>query len=289
MFEAMTASLAAIEILKEEDSGRIYISDEKLRIPDFRLVLKDGSQMLIEVKNFYQGEDAQRPFELESDYIDGLKLYADAMKCTFFVAIYWSRWNIWTLVRPDVFENRGKTKIVPLMQALKANHMASLGDYSVGTKFPLRMVMFADKSKPRSVAADGAASFTVSNVEFSCADRLIEDALEQRIAMHLMFFGKWNYESEARIVENQIETVEHRWVPDEDHEQGFEIVESLSGMFSTFYKFATQDEGKIENLQLDVTPGSWGCLIPEDYRGKALPLWRFTLEPSKPLINPCPE
>jgi hypothetical protein len=88
MFEAMTASLGAIDILKEEDSGRIYVSDEKLKIPDFRLVLKDGSQMLVEVKNFHQDEDAQRPFALESDYLEGLTLYAGAMKCTLLVAVY---------------------------------------------------------------------------------------------------------------------------------------------------------------------------------------------------------
>ena len=280
MFEAMTASLGAIEILKQEDSGGIYVSEDKLQVPDFRLILKDGSEMLVEVKNFYQGEDARRPFGLDTDYLEGLTLYANAMKCTLMLAIYWSRWNIWTLVRPEVFENRGETKTVHLEQALMGNQMATLGDYSVGTKFPLTMLMFADKSKPRSVAADGAGTFTISNVELYCAGRLIEEALEKRIATHLMFFGKWNYESEAKVLENQIELVEHRWVPDEDHEQGFEFVDSLSGMFSTYYRFTTQNEGKIENLQLDVSPGSWGRLVPKDYKGKALPLWRFTLEPS---------
>src|SRR5258708_29942358 len=98
--------------------------------------------------------------------------------------------------------------------------------------------------------------------------------MERRIATHLMFFAKWNYESEVKVIENQIEMVEHRWSPDEDHEQGFEFVDSLSGMFSAYYRFATQDEGKIESLHLEIPPGSWGHLIPRDYKGNALPLWR---------------
>ena len=35
MFEAMVASLGAIEILKQEDSGEIYAADEGFKVPDF--------------------------------------------------------------------------------------------------------------------------------------------------------------------------------------------------------------------------------------------------------------
>ena len=51
MFEALVVSLGAVEFIKQEDSGEIYASDERLKTPGFRLVLSDGSQMLVEVKN----------------------------------------------------------------------------------------------------------------------------------------------------------------------------------------------------------------------------------------------
>jgi len=35
-----------------------------MKVPDFRLVLKDGSQMLVEVKNFYQGPGEKRGVRL---------------------------------------------------------------------------------------------------------------------------------------------------------------------------------------------------------------------------------
>jgi len=282
MFESLVASLGKVQILKSEDSGEIYVSDESLKVPDFRLVLADGSQVLVEVKNFYQGEDARRAFKLDGGYLGGLVRYSKTMNCDLLLAIYWSRWNIWTLVKPDLFKVENEERTLDMLEAMKGNHMASIGDCSIGTRFPLSLVMHADKSKPRSIGAHGNVQFTISNVEAYCAGQRLTDPEERRIAIYLMFYGKWDYETEPRIVENEIELVEHRWVPEVDHEQGFEIVGSLSEMFSTFYKFATQEEGQVRELRLDISPGAWGSLVPEDYKGKALPLWRFTLQALQP-------
>jgi hypothetical protein len=280
MFESMVASLGAVQILKVEDSGEIYVSDETLKVPDFRLVLADGSQMLVEVKNFYQAKDPRQIFDLGADYLEGLARYSKAMSCNLLLAIYWAKWNIWTLVRPEEFKNQGGKRVLDMLEAMKANHMAILGDYSIGTRFPLSLVLHADRTKPRAIGPDGTAAFTIGRVEPYSAGHLIADTLERRIAACLMFYGKWEYEVEPRIVGNEIEAVEHRWIPEEDHNQGFEIVGSISEMFCTFYKFATQEEGQLGRLRLDITPGSWGTLIPNDYKGGALPLWRFKQEQS---------
>ena len=279
MFESLVASLGAVEILKQEDEGEIYVSDDTMRVPDFRVVLADSAQMLVEVKNFYP-TDARKPFELDADYLDGLVRYARAMNSNLQLAIYWARWNIWTLVPPEVFGAMDGKRRVELAEAMRANHMASLGDYSIGTRFPLSIVMYADKKKPRAVEENGTASFTVGSVEVCCAGQRIEDPLEKQIAVYLMMYGKWNYEAVPRIANGSVDSVEHHWMPMDDNEQGFEMVDSLSGMFSRFYTFATADEDKIARLRLDISPGSWGALIPKDYHGKVLSLWRFILEPS---------
>src|SRR5207237_10049330 len=65
MFEALLVSLGAVELLKQEDAGEIYAFDETLEVPDFRLVLRDGSQLLVEVKNFYQTNNARKSFEVD--------------------------------------------------------------------------------------------------------------------------------------------------------------------------------------------------------------------------------
>jgi hypothetical protein len=56
-----------------------------------------------------------------------------------------------------------------MLSAMQANHMAKVGDFGVGTRFPLSLVMRADKAKPRRVGPDGNGSFTVGNVELHCA------------------------------------------------------------------------------------------------------------------------
>lgn len=283
MFEALVASLGAVEILKQEDSGEIYAADgpeHTLKVPDFRLVLTEGSQMLVEVKNFYQTSDPKQSFSLDGNYFEGLIRYSKLMNCNLLLAVYWTKWNIWTLVPPEVFQKQGERRELGMLEAMKANHMASLGDYSVGTRFPLSVVMYADKTKPRSIGADGYFRFTISSVELWCGGRLITNSTERRIATYLMFYGTWSYDSEPKIADDQIEAVEHRWTPQRDNGQGFEIVGSLSQMFSTYYKSFTQDAGKVSRLRLNVTSGHWGRLIPKEYKSETLPLWRFVLEPS---------
>jgi hypothetical protein len=81
---------------------------------------------------------------------------------------------------------------------------------------------------------------------------------------------------------DEIDAMEHRCFPHEDHGWGFAIVDSMSELFCNFYKFATQEEEQVRNLRIDVSPGSLGKLIPNDYVGRDLPLWRFKLQPSPP-------
>ena len=59
MFEAFLVSLGEFELLKGEDSGRLF-PDVRYRVPDFRVVLKDGSHWLIEVKNVYEPDPLQQ-------------------------------------------------------------------------------------------------------------------------------------------------------------------------------------------------------------------------------------
>ena len=49
LFEAMIRSFAQFRVFKHEDNGTVY-GTGKLRVPDFRIVLDDGRQWLIEGK-----------------------------------------------------------------------------------------------------------------------------------------------------------------------------------------------------------------------------------------------
>src|SRR4029077_10708876 len=54
LFFAMVAELGAVRLIKQEDSGRLWSRQAGVRIPDYRIVLPDESQFLVEVKHYYQ-------------------------------------------------------------------------------------------------------------------------------------------------------------------------------------------------------------------------------------------
>lgn len=201
------------------------------------------------------------------------------MKCPLYIATYWVAWNTWTLVPDSAFTIDANRAILDLASAMQFNEMWSLGDLSVGTRFPLRLRLIVDKTKPRAIDENGVASFTIGSVELYCKDFEITQADEQRIATYLMLYGTWREENEVLTDGTTVDSVEFRLVPLRDNKQGFEIIGSLSEMFSSFYRQAIVQEGQVGQIKVDVSPGSLGQLIPQDYKGDALPLWRFILKP----------
>jgi hypothetical protein len=74
---------------------------------------------------------------------------------------------------------------------------------------------------------------------------------------------------------------------DEDNNQDFEMVGSLSRIISSNYMNAIGQHNDEENTQLIMPqqePEDFSVFIPEDYKGIALPLWRFTQKPSENVI-----
>ena len=64
------------------------------------------------------------------------------------------------------------------------------------------------------------------------------------------------------------------------HKSDPEQFDSLSNMISRHYIDLIRSDGKINKLIPDKQPEGVGALIPHDYKGKVLRLWRFTLKPN---------
>jgi hypothetical protein len=279
MFEALVVALGNVRIIKQEDAGDVYTSIDNLQLPDFRLVLLDDAHLLVEVKNFYS-KDPLDPFRMKQEYLEGLKAFARVMGCELKLAIFWVAINRWTLLSPTAFKSeRNEATITPL-EALPEDELSLLGDVHIATRFPLRMILRADTGQPQPVDQEGDASILVSGVELYCAGRLITEPLEQSIAHFLMLYGKWEYVGPtlARNADGLVEAIEHEWVPHGESGHEFAIIGSLSEMFSAFYRHRTSEEDQVDQLLVDVTPAQLGELIPKDYKGTDLPLWRFVLK-----------
>ncbi len=285
LFEALTVSLGGVKLLKREDAGELYADEDELEIPDYHIVLPDGHRLLVEVKNLHQTEPFKNPLILPERYVRGIRKYAELMNAPLRFAVFWVRWNAWTLVTPDVFRPTARGYELTFADAMINNDMGLLGDKAIGTVFPLKMRFVADADKPRTVGPDGVVIFTISDIKLFSKDNEITDEVERNIALYLTLYGKWEPvgPAAAKIVDGEFQYAEETFMPLDDDGQGFEIIGWLSSMYSAFYRQATASEGRIGQIRLEAVPGQLGQLVPEGYHGESLPLWIFILTPAHPL------
>lgn len=276
LFESLVVSLGGIQLIKQEDSGAAWTGRPHLKIPDYRIVLLDGTQFLAEVKHFHQGGKQMRPFAISKSYLRGLREYEELVGCPVKLAVYWSAWNQWTLVPLDVCEESERPSLT-LPRAIEANEMSELGDLWVGTVSPLRLRFVADTASPRRVSGDGTVTFTIADVQVFCGDRQLTRKREQSIAMWFMLYGSWEEKATAEIHDRQLVAMEFVGEPSEDTGQGFALVGTLSGLFSSMYLSSTSEGGAVSRLGVDVSSGSLASLIPADYESDELPVWRFRI------------
>lgn len=74
MFGFVAASLGQCQLIREEDAGEVYCADS-LSIPDYRLVLKSGTQLFVEVKNC-NSVGTEVPIKFRTDYLKRLEDYS---------------------------------------------------------------------------------------------------------------------------------------------------------------------------------------------------------------------
>jgi len=189
----MVANLGGAQLLKQEDTGDCYYEGDDICPPDFRIVTTSGDVMLVETKNHFS-KKALSPFRIRCSDLEKLERYAKQVGTPLRIAIYWAPWNLWTLNNPTRFARSGYHVQLEFRQATMQSEMAVLGDFVIGTRYPLVLRLITATDKPRSVSAEGVVTMTFKSFEITCADTLIEDKTEQNIALYLMMHGKWEYD-----------------------------------------------------------------------------------------------
>ena len=280
MFEYVVVSLDNIKMLKSEDSGSVYAKHEDISIPDFRIVDEKGNKFLVEVKNFYQ-TDPMLPYTLNKEYVDKLAHYAEICKLELKFAIYWCRWNKWTMVQLDKLTLVNGKYLLTFGDAFESNEMYIFGDAFIGTVPPLSLRLVANKNRPRNVEKDGKCSFVTVEVQFLCGDNVIRDINEKTIAYFLMMFGNWEIgDPVAEIEDNKLFSITYEAVPlERTPGQRFEMTGELSSMISKQFRWLTAPEGEVDMLGAESDESFLGKLIPNGYKGKDLLIWKFIMHP----------
>ncbi|MYT18466.1 hypothetical protein YWIDRAFT_08185 [Streptomyces sp. SceaMP-e96] len=291
-FEAVVVALGAVRLIKTEDSGLFYFddSDGELQPPDFRVVLGDGTQLLIEVKNV-------PPVSLEAKVrakdMAASQTYAQATGGRLLYAHFWSGMGMWTLVDPSVFNRIGSQQRLPFVDAIKANEMQSLlGDGMLASEPPLTFSVVMDSEKEKLAGNDWRA-LTIGGVELRSAGQVITDPDEQNLAWFLVWHGDWEETMQSYFDDQgRVERVDFIYRPETDDdgarliaEQGFAFFGPLSKLYTLrFLDAVTTDEGEIRALRDEPEPALLAQLVPEGYWARedhVLRIWRFRQIPAK--------
>ncbi len=151
----------------------------------------------------------------------------------------------------------------------------------VGTVPPIIFEILPDTNKPRRIGRDGHTEFTIRSAQLTCGGRKAEDPFEQKLAWFLLSYGDWDISKPEVEVENG-ELGRIQFVADKATANGQEFAPLgfLSQMVSLQFNELTAEEGTVVHLAPSLDPNKLGIVIPADFRGNALRLWRFILSPN---------
>lgn len=291
MFGYMATALGACTLVKREDAGSLFFPDgEMVLLPDYRLKLMNGSAILVEVKNFHQ-EDPKKPFKIRRKDLERLTRYSELCNCKFRLAIYWSKWRLWSLVAGDDLQGSGSHCSIDLLRALKLNRMGELGDLTVGTTAPLTLRVETDPTQARKVHDSGHVAFTIGNVRIFAGGTEITDDREQEFALYLYRYGDWvEGEPTLRIGGGELISIDFSVSPAEPVPgQGFDLLGPMSRMISNRYNELTTSEGTVSRLSPTVAPAALRTAVPGRVQELNMPLWVFgamSAERSPPMTAP---
>ncbi|MCF3946951.1 hypothetical protein [Acidiphilium iwatense] len=285
LFEATVLSLGKFRLLKTEDVGRVHAADT-CRAPDFRVVLQDGEQWLIEVKNVRCKEPFKQETRMSAAYLASLQSYADTVGAPLKLAIFWSLWNIWTVVSPDRFRRpRGELRTT-MQEAVVANELGRLGEVTIMTRPPLRLVLGAAADMPRSLSPEGMAQFIIGSAKLFSGEIELTDVKDRKLAEVLLLYGEWPADGPFVVVnDGQFAGVEFIAKPEEPSDQGFDGIGSASRIFSRFYAAQTIEGDQVIQLHGEAAPEWFAPLTNWDFKNSKLPLWLFHLQP--PAADPA--
>lgn len=289
MFAYVVGALGQCDMIKQEDSGALFVNNNEITVPDYRIVTKTGETMLVEVKNFRMRSFNQR-FTMKKLYLSKLQKYADMNNVVLKFAIYFSGINHWILLSPASFVEDGKLVFINFPLAIARNEMAVLGDRMINTLSPLVIKFIGDITDERSrLDADGKALFTIRQIEMTCNGKRIDDDVEKQIAFYLMRYGSWVADGiPASIIDGKLKSFQFSFSPEhpsELEEQPFDSLGNLSSMVSSAFRELTVTEKGVVSLDVRYDPAFFELNIPIDYKGDALPLWQFILKPNMEFEN----
>lgn len=280
MFAHVAGALGRCRLIKQEDAGAAFVNGDDIEIPDYRLVLDDGTALLVEVKNFHP-KDYRADFTIRTDYLTRLETYAALNGLPLKAAVYFSSPNAWLLLSKKAFTADGDVLRINFIEAIARNEMALLGDRMIATLHELSIEFLGDPNECLVPDSNGEVKFIIRKVRVTCRGREVTDDVGKTIAFYLMRYGKWIEQDNTALMEDgKVVGMRFAFAPMEPEEdQDPQIVGTLSEMVSNAYRELTTRDGAVVALEVKHDPDVFSLGIPEGYKG-SLPIWQFILQPN---------
>jgi hypothetical protein len=286
MFVYVAAALGGVRAVKREETDDFVLAEEQdVVVPDFRVVLADGSDILIEVKNVNLATGGRTP---KAKYLRGLAAYGKLFGRPVYLATYWPRWRNWTLHSvTDLLEAVESRRVqFTFGEAYSRSQMRMLGDVLLGTRFPLTFRLDVESQVLKRESKTSEQLVRISEVSMSVAGALIREPRDREIAFGLMQYGRWD---EAQVVAtdgDRVTAIEFAYSPiDHDSSQDFAPIAALSTLASAQFNALTTEESRVTSLRPKRLPAPPYPTIDEPYLGVDLPLWKLILEPGRRWVD----
>lgn len=287
LFGLVAADLGGCKMVKQEDTGILFYEDE-VKIPDWRLTLLSGKNILVEVKA--EAEDRPQVSKLRLAEVARLKNYAKLNDCQLYIAVHWVAMSMWTLVPVGDYVRVDDHFEIDLETAFKRNHMcALLNDRMIGLKPPLEFRMTMQEVPDEDGATkvehepEEVSLVTTAVRMFAGGEEMVEDS-ETALVWFLIQHARWPCEEKTEGFGNGMWEMVFTMAPEESHaEQGFDVIGDLSELYTRmFYSATTSLQDETTKLRIDVEPGTLPRLVPTDLKSALLPLWHLHIDPSAP-------
>jgi hypothetical protein len=283
MFEYVVRELGVVKALKREEVSTLLVQvDQDVSIPDYRLLLNDGSEIFVEVKNCHN-RSPHKAARITQSYLKRLANYGRLFQHPVYVAIYWSRWRLWSLLSADQLLSDDRLRGASLLKASEFNQMSVLGDFAFATKFPLTLILeveaqpIADEPKVQQIVA------TITDVRMFSSSTEIISAREKSIAFAFMIYGSWRETGpEPTLNGAALRSIKFTFEPEQTPTDDFAIVAFLSTLASAAFNAATADARGIRRLRLKTDTISPYPRLGDSFQGETLPLWRFVAKGAGP-------
>lgn len=211
MFAYMVVALGHATALKREETDDLIVpSNRDVVSPDFRVVLPDIGDILVEVKNINE----KAPMKARAprlSYLQRLSAYGQLFGRPVYLAAYWSPWRTWTLHPVD--ELVAGLQDGPLQfafsEAYRRSHMRVLGDALIATEHPLSLKLGVTSKVLKKRGSASEQLMTISSAELHVCGNRITDKRDERIAFGFMFYGRWTESEHLSMDDDRVAAIEY--------------------------------------------------------------------------------